>query len=44
MRDRLVHDYDHVDLDILEDVVEHEFPNLISTLDRLLEARSNQGR
>jgi len=36
MRDRLVHDYGNVDLDILGDVVDERLPRLVAWIDRIL--------
>lgn len=36
MRDRLVHDYDHLDIEVLSDVIERHLPRLIREIDRLL--------
>jgi uncharacterized protein with HEPN domain len=36
MRDRLVHDYGSVDLDVLCDVVERHLPALVASIDRIL--------
>jgi uncharacterized protein with HEPN domain len=38
MRDRLVHDYDQLDRDVLREVVEQHLPSLVATLDKILEA------
>jgi uncharacterized protein with HEPN domain len=37
MRNRLVHGYDQVDLDVLWDTIEYDLPPLIVELDRILE-------
>ncbi len=36
MRDRLVHDYDQLDLDVLRAVIDEHLPRLIATIGRLL--------
>ena len=38
MRNRLIHGYDQVDLDVLWDTVEDDFPPLIAELERILKA------
>lgn len=40
MRDRLVHDYFGVDLDIVWDVVAHKIPALRETIQKIIEAES----
>jgi len=37
MRNRLIHGYDHIDLDILWDTIEVDLPPLIKSLDAILE-------
>lgn len=37
MRDRIVHDYTGIDLDILEDVIENNLPSLIAEIDSALD-------
>ncbi|MCX5643252.1 MAG: DUF86 domain-containing protein [Phycisphaerae bacterium] len=37
MRNRLVHGYDKVDLDVLWDTIEHDLPPLIAELRRILD-------
>lgn len=37
MRHRLVHGYDKLDLDVLGETVEHDLPQLIQEIDRLLD-------
>jgi uncharacterized protein with HEPN domain len=37
MRNRLVHGYDQVDLDVLWDTIEYDLPSLVSELERILE-------
>ena len=39
MRNRLVHGYDQVDLDVLWDTIEHDLPPLVSELERILEPK-----
>ena len=39
MRNRLIHGYDQVDLDILWDTIEVDMPSLIEELERLLESQ-----
>lgn len=38
MRNRLVHGYDEVDLDVLWDTIEFDLPPLITTLQQILES------
>lgn len=38
MRDRLVHDYDRLDVEIIRNVVQEHLPRLIGAIDRILEA------
>jgi uncharacterized protein with HEPN domain len=38
MRNRLIHGYDQVDLDVLWDTIEDDFPPLIAELEKILEA------
>jgi len=38
MRNRLVHGYDEVDLDVLWDTIEFDLPSLITTLQQILES------
>jgi uncharacterized protein with HEPN domain len=40
MRNRLVHGYDQVDLDVLWDTIEHDLPPLVSELERILEPKA----
>jgi uncharacterized protein with HEPN domain len=43
MRNRLIHGYDTIDLDILWDTIEHDLPPLIAELRRVLDEGSDQG-
>ncbi|MEO7803580.1 MAG: HepT-like ribonuclease domain-containing protein [Actinomycetota bacterium] len=36
MREKLAHDYDQLDLDILKDVIDNLLPNLVSQIDLLV--------
>ena len=38
MRNRLIHGYDEVDLDVLWDTIEFDLPPLITTLQQILES------
>ena len=38
MRNRLIHGYDQVDLDILWDTIEDDLPSLITELEKILES------
>ena len=40
MRNRLVHGYDQVDLDVLWDTIEHDLPPLVAELERILETKA----
>ena len=35
MRNRLVHEYDHIDLDVVWDVAKKRIPPLVETLERI---------
>jgi uncharacterized protein with HEPN domain len=39
MRDRLAHDYGHVDLDIMREVLEERLPRLLSSIEEILGSR-----
>jgi uncharacterized protein with HEPN domain len=41
MRNRLVHGYDQVDLDVLWDTIEHDLPPLVVELERILEPKAS---
>jgi uncharacterized protein with HEPN domain len=41
MRNRLVHGYDQVDLDVLWDTIEHDLPPLVAELERILEPKAS---
>jgi uncharacterized protein with HEPN domain len=38
-RDRLIHAYSYIDLDIIWDIVQNDMPSLISSLERALHAK-----
>jgi uncharacterized protein with HEPN domain len=40
MRNRLVHGYDQVDLDVLWDTIEYDLPPLVAELERILEPKT----
>jgi len=39
MRNRLIHDYTNINLDVLWDVITYQLPPLITELNRLIEAK-----
>ncbi len=43
MRNKLIHGYDSVDLDILWDTVAHELPGLIRLVESILSAKGAEG-
>jgi uncharacterized protein with HEPN domain len=39
LRNRLIHGYDAVDLDILWDIVQYDLPHLVATLQRIMDEK-----